>query len=324
MSFAVAIGIDLGGTNLKVAAVDSTGRVLSSAQTATNPARGPEIVLAEMVDLSDRLLTQLNRTRAALIGVGVGAPGPLNQTAGTVVRAANLVGWNDVPIRDFLHKSLHVLVHLENDANAAAYGEFWVGDPKNRTDLVLLTLGTGVGAGIILGGQVLRGHFENAGELGHMIVNPEGPLCACGQRGCLEQYASGTSVTQRAQSELRGGEPSTLRQILHTQGTLNASDVSRCAQQSDPLSMRIWLETCMYLALACINIQHAFNPARIILGGGLSQAGEFLLHSVQNEFKNRFWKLGHDVPAIGLARLGYDAGAIGAAGLAWKNCTAGT
>ena len=305
------------------------------------------------------MLGTLSLTRSDLVGVGVGCPGPLRIRDGCIIRTANLPGWNDVPLRDRLHAQFDLPVTLDNDGNAAAYGEFWVGAGRGSEDLVMLTLGTGVGAGVVLGGRLLHGHFDNAAELGHMIVVPDGLPCRCGQRGCLEQYSSAGAVAQRVITAIQAGEPCELADRVQAgnepndaarvptdnphpdrnphrdrkgasdqdpareepdrhelaPGRVDAALVAECAQRGDSLCLRIWDEACLYLAVACINIQHAFNPACIVLGGGMSQAGAFLMDRVTDHFTRLQWSLHTDYPRIVPAQLGSDAGVIGAAGL---------
>ena len=198
MKSRVAVGIDLGGTTLSVVVIERDGSVCAKRGTRADVARGPDAVIRDMVTLVDAVLLDASLERYAVIGVGVGAPGPLSHRSGRIIRSANLAGWVDVPIRDRLSDMLELPVTFDNDASAAAFGEFRFGAGEGAGDLVMLTLGTGVGAGVILDGRVLRGHFENAAELGHMIVVCDGLRCACGQRGCLEAYASATSVAASA------------------------------------------------------------------------------------------------------------------------------
>jgi glucokinase len=186
---------------------------------------------------------------------------------------------------------------------------------RDGADVVMLTLGTGVGSGVVINGELLRGHYENAAELGHMVVALDGLPCPCGQKGCLEQYASAGAVVRRVSAALAAGEESDIRGHI---APIDAKLVEYHARRGDALCSRIWNEACVFLALACINIQHAFNPARIVLGGGMALAGEFLLNRVRAEVRRRAWNLIDDVPQIVLADLGADAGVIGAAGLAWK------
>ncbi|MGD2110729.1 MAG: ROK family glucokinase [Phycisphaerae bacterium] len=316
MNGELAIGIDLGATNLKGAMVDRQGRVIAK-HARPLPTTGPEDVVNEIVVVIDHFLATASAQAGALTGVGIGAPGPMEYAEGTITRAANLPGWEDVPLRDMLEERLDASIAFDNDGNAAAYGEYWVGAGSDDKDLVMLTLGTGVGAGVILGGRVLHGHFENAAELGHMIVVANGLACPCGQRGCLEQYASASAVARRVVTAVRNGESSALSEAIRNGGGVDAKRVAGAARAGDALCTRVWNEACLYLAIACVNIQHAYNPARIVLGGGMADAGEFLIKNVTRHVTQQRWSLHDDHPEIRLAELGYDAGVIGAAGLVW-------
>jgi len=315
MTATVAIGVDLGGTNLKAAVVDQEARILAKGTMPTAPERGPDAVIADIVELTDDLIADRHLARARVAGVGVGTPGPLSYRQGRIIKAANLPGWHDVDLRDRLAERLHLPVVVDNDANAAAFGEHWAGAGRDGADLVLLTLGTGVGSGVVTEGRVLRGHFENAGELGHMIVAVDGLPCPCGQRGCLEQYASAGAVARRVAAAVAGGETSSAAEAVEEGNPLDARLVAAHARQGDILCNRIWDEACLYLAVACINIQHAFNPARVVLGGGMSEAGAFLSDRVNDHLRRQRWSLHDDVPAVVLSRLGPEAGVIGAAAL---------
>jgi glucokinase len=199
-------------------------------------------------------------------------------------------------------------VVLENDANAAVLGECWLGAGRECEDVVMLTLGTGIGGGIVLGGRLWRGRYDNAGELGHMIIVAEGEPCACGQRGCLEAYASAKSTAARAERRLRAGERSTL-----TASAITAVDVVEHARAGDGLARQVWDETCRGLAVACVNLQHALNPQRIILAGGMSAAGRELIDPVRRHFERLTWPDIGDRPEIVPSELGNDAGVLGAA-----------
>jgi len=209
-------------------------------------------------------------------------------------------------------------VVVENDGNAAAYGEYWAGAGRDRADLVMFTLGTGVGGGVVLDGRVLHGHFENAAELGHTIVCPDGIQCGCGQRGCLEQYASAAAVARRVKKALAEGTGSTIVAASEPSAEITSRHVAQAAQEGDELCATIWDEACKFLAIACINVQHTYNPAYVVLGGGLADAREQLLIPVQRHLAAQRWSLLEDLPEVRLAVLGYDAGIIGAAGLAWQ------
>lgn len=320
MNSPLAIGIDLGGTNIKAAVVGRDGNILERIEQPTGAVRGPEPVIEDLADIVRRLrkkspIPSKGEGRGVasdlndLVGIGLATPGPLDLHAGRIIHAANLPGWRDVRIRDALREKTGLPVILENDGNAAAYGEYRLGAGLGRDDIVLLTLGTGVGSGVILNGQILHGHFDNAAELGHMIVAADGLPCPCGQRGCLEQYASAGAIVRRVLS----ADPSRDREGADE---LRAEDVIEGAASGDQLCERVWDETCQFLAIACVNIQHAYNPLKILLGGGLSNAGAQLLDRVKAHFRKRTWSLHSDAPEIVLAQLGADAGVIGAATLA--------
>ncbi|MFQ5412927.1 MAG: ROK family protein [Phycisphaerae bacterium] len=313
----VAIGIDLGGTNVKVAAVNPQGGVVARRDAPLNAPRSPGAVVAQFADLARQLLADAGVTRGNVVGIGLGCPGPLNLRTATVIRSANLPGWSNVPIRDMTADATACAVTLDNDANLAALGEHWAGAGCGG-DTVMLTLGTGVGGGIVLDGRVFHGHFDNAGELGHTIVEPGGRPCACGQHGCLEQYASATAITDRVAAAIQDGASSELAETVRRSGTVDARRVADAVRNEDPLCVRIWDDACRYLAIACVGLQHAFNPPRIVLGGGVSLAGDILFARVRRHLADLTWRLHDDTPDICPAKLGYDAGVIGAARCAWQ------
>lgn len=327
MTRRLAIGIDLGGTNIKAALVDRLGRILERAEQSTRAERGPKAVIADLVEIARRWAAPEGvRGARRIAGIGLATPGPLDLVRGRIVHAANLPGWKNVRIRDGLARATALSVILENDANAAAYGEFTAGAGRGCDHVVMLTLGTGVGGGVIIDGRILHGHFDNAAEFGHMIVAVDGLPCPCGQRGCLERYASADAIVRRAaqsrdrRRDRRGSVVPEAPRARGAQGggadPLRADEIARSAAAGDRSCRRIWDEACLYLAVACVNIQHAFNPQRIILGGGLAGAGSFLLNSVRARFREQTWRLHKDSPQIVLAELGNDAGTIGAAALA--------
>jgi len=316
-----AIGIDLGGTNIKGGIVDRDGRILHREEMQTGAERGPDPVIDDLAELVRRLGSAApspfkgegrgeGQSGAGVVGVGLATPGPLDLRNGRIIHAANLPGWKDVPIRDALAKKTGLRVTLENDANAAAFGELSSGAGRGCQHMALLTLGTGVGAGVIVDGRLLHGHFDNAAELGHMILVVNGSPCPCGQRGCLERYASADAVVRRVRDE---GPREPQVEIV------SAADVARRAAEGDATCRRVWDEACLYLAVACVNIQHAYNSQRIILGGGLSLAGDFLLEPVRRHLHEQTWRLHDDVPEVLLAGLGSDAGLVGAGTLALAN-----
>jgi glucokinase len=271
------------------------------------------------------LLDECKSDLASVVGVGLATPGPLSLREGRIIHAANLPGWRDVPIREALANPLGLPVVLENDGNAAAFGEHVAGAGLGCQHLVVLTLGTGVGAGVIVDGRILHGHFDNAAELGHMIVVVDGLPCPCGQRGCLERYSSADAIVRRSlgtaavRERGRNVSPPLVGGAQAGAIPQTAAEVADGAEKGDTLCAQVWDDACKYLAVACVNIQHAFNPQRILLAGGLSLAGDMLLDPVQRHLHAQAWKLHTDLPEIALAKLGSDAGVIGAAALAFRS-----
>jgi glucokinase len=311
----LAIGIDLGGTNIKGGVLDRAGRLLRRDSIETEGERGREHVIGRVVGLIESLAAASGTPRTDFAGVGLGAPGPMSHKAGVIHAAPNLPGWSSVPIRDILAQRTGLKVTLENDANAAAFGEFTAGAGRGVGRMFMMTLGTGVGGGLVIDGRLERGHFDNAGEIGHMILFPNGRPCPCGQRGCFERYASANAVSERFVEALRAGEPSSL---TLTAPPPQAPEVLAAAEAGDGLAARVWRETVEALALGCVNVQHLLNPELIVLAGGLIAAGDALLRPLREAFSRATWRIAPDQPRIEPATLGGDAGVIGAAALAFE------
>jgi len=312
------VGIDLGGTNIKGGVVDEDRCVLSHLSIPTEAEHGPDPVIELMAELVDRVIDQAGLSKTDIEAVGIGSPGSMSHTRGIIIKPPNLPGWENVPLRDRIKDKTGLPTTLENDANAAAWGEFWAGAGRGTRHMVMFTLGTGVGGGIITDGRLLRGHFDNGAELGHTIIQPGGRPCGCGQKGCLEAYASASYTARRATEAVQAGESSSLADVLAQQDELTSEDVVNAAVQGDALATRIFDETCHYLAVACVNMQHATNPERIVLAGGMIAAGEdALLKPIREKAAEMTWQAADDLPEIMFASLGNDAGFIGAAGAAW-------
>lgn len=315
----VAVGIDIGGTDIKGGLVGINQEILERRVIPTEASGGPNHVIGRVIDLSNDFKQAAARRGARLEGIGVGAPGSIRAARGTVLSPPNLPGWTEVAIVEPVSKAVGVAVTLENDANAAVVGEFWCGAGRGTRDMAMLTLGTGIGGGVVLNGSLWRGRHENAGELGHKIVIPEGRACKCGQRGCLEAYASASTTAQRAAELLAAGRSSSLGEVVSRGGTLTSKHICAAAREGDALAREVWEETCRLLAVACVNLQHTLNLERIILAGGMSAAGDELLRPVREHFGRQMWADLGDRPEIVLAELGNDAGFVGSAYLAFKH-----
>jgi glucokinase len=311
------IGIDLGGTFIKFGLLDEDGKTGGALQRST-PGGGAEGVIAQMADGAKRLVESAGLRLGDIVAIGVGAPGPADLSAGIILAMPNIPGMENVPLSRRLTEALHLPVYLENDANAAAYGEYCYGVGKGGRNMVLLTLGTGVGSGVIVEGRVLRGSHDLGGEIGHMVVQVDGEPCACGQRGCLERYSSATSMARRAQQMIEGGRASELAAVLRRKGALDAADINTARKAGDALAAEVWNEGAFYLAVACVNVCRVLDPERIVLAGGLTAAGDDLLAPVTEHFRRLHWSLAPPRTQIVLSTLGAEAGVIGAAALAWQ------
>lgn len=308
------LGLDLGGTTVKAGIVDPHGKLLSKVTESTGPEKASAVVAA-MVRAGQRAASEAGVPIKQVAAVGVLSPGQVVIEKGIVIRAANFPAWRNVKLRALVTKALGVPGVMENDAKAAAYGEYWAGVGRNRKiqNLAIITLGTGIGGGVIHRGTIYHGSHGFATELGHMIVVPGGEKCGCGQRGCFEMYASARNVGVRATKALNAGRKSSLARET---GVLTSINIEQHAKAGDPLAKEIWDQTCHTIALAAINAIHFFDPDTLVLGGGMSKSGSFLITPVMKHFHKLWWKMTPPTCKIEIAKLGSDAGMIGAAGVA--------
>jgi glucokinase len=329
-----AIGVDLGGTSLRIAAVEDTGRLLQSLSTATELAHGRDYVLAEMAIAIRELARQFGPTHK-LQGIGVGIPGIIDLSSGTLHSAANLPGWSNYPVRRELENRLGVPVLLENDANCAALGEKWIGAGRDVEDLCMITLGTGVGGGFVIGGKPWHGLIGMAGEVGHMTVFPDGRLCACGNYGCLEQYSSATAIRRMAAESVAGGEAPGLARCMESDPSFSARSVFQCAMKGDETALKIFATAGHALGIALANLINALNFPLYVIGGGMSKAWQVFSPALLAELRARSIVFRAGDSGLGQknnttvlpAQLGGDAGLVGAARLpmigksSWNFCS---
>lgn len=310
----LVLGVDMGGTDVKFGLVDSNGKVVRKAKHPTQPELGPERVM-ELIAKHARELAGGDQVAA----FGMGVPGPMNSREGILYEPPNLAGWVNVPVGDILKRHLNMPVFVNNDANAAAFGEFWVGAGLEANTMILFTLGTGVGGGIILDGELYTGPDDTAGELGHMIIDVNGPKCGCGNNGCLEAMASATAV-RRMVLEARAAERETLIDVPDGQEEeFGAKIVYDAAVKGDQLAMEIWTGVGRALGIAAATCINMLNPDMIVYGGAVAGAGEYIMKPLrETAIANSFKKPGERAK-ICTATLGPDAGIIGAAGLAMKH-----
>jgi glucokinase len=317
-------GIDLGGTNIKVGVVDDLGQPLSWLSIPTEIEKGPEDASQRMGNAVHRAIREAGLELNAIVRVGLGSPGGMDIPAGMLTTTINLTGWDNFPIRDRVGHHCGLPITFENDANAAAYGEYWVGSGRDFPSMVLLTLGTGIGCGIIIGDLVVQGAHSHGGEAGHVIIDPrdDARMCGCGARGHLEAYASALAVIKRTQDALDAGHSTSLSKQLAGGAELTPKLIAEEAERGDALSQKIIFDTAHYLGIGVVDVMHVVDPAVVLLGGAMTFGGaeSELGRQFLNQVKDVVKRLARPVPArdtvIDFATLGGDAGFIGAAGVA--------
>ncbi|GAA3195093.1 ROK family glucokinase [Lentilactobacillus kefiri] len=311
------IGIDLGGTTTKFAFIDTKGNITAKWRIKTDISEHGSNIVPNMVkSISDQMRKE-DFTAADFYGIGMGTPGAVNREKGTVVGAYNL-GWDIVqPVGATISANLNLPIMIDNDANSAALGEYWKGAGDKAKDVVFITLGTGVGGGVIANGKLVHGINNGAGEVGHITVVPNGYQCTCGKRGCLEQYASATGVVHIAKDMAKTFTGhSRIKELIDGDEGLSSKMVFFLADNGDILANQIVNRVCSYLGLALSHIGNTMNPENIIIGGGVSNAGNTLLQTTTRYFQENAFPSVRDSTRLKLAQLGNDAGVIGAASLA--------
>lgn len=316
------VGVDIGGTHVSAGIVNARGKLLATARAGLSAEEGPRRAADKIADLVLSLIRRSDIGRARLAAVGVGSPGPLDRKSGTILETPNLK-WYNFPLVELLKARLDMPVFLDNDAISATYGEWWAGAGRGARNLVGLTLGTGVGGGIIVHGRLYHGTSDLAGHFGHMIIEQNGRICSCGNRGCLEAYASATAIVKRALED-----PERLRSSLiwkearGDSSMISALSLYRCARRGDRLARDLFQEAGRYLGVGIVNIIHTLNPDKIIIGGAVANAGELIFRPMRREVARRAFKSALPFSRITRARLGELAGVIGAAGIALEEIKA--
>jgi glucokinase len=317
-------GIDLGGTNIKSALVDDAGRMLAFRTEPTRAERGPEDTAARMGRMVHALAAEVGIATTDIARVGLGTPGPQDLHDGLILRAGNLPGWDNFPVRDRVATHCGREVTFANDANAAAYGEFWVGSGQEYSSLVLLTLGTGVGGGIIIGDTNVEGAHSHGSECGHIIIDtsPDARSCPFGHSGDLEAYASATALKARAREALAAGASGSLAAAAAAGAEVTPILIAREMEAGDALARDLILETARWLGIGIVTLMHTIDPAAVILGGAMtfggdaSPVGRAFIDRVRAEIRARAFPVLAEKTVIRFASLGNAAGSIGAAGLA--------
>ena len=281
-----AIGVDLGGTNLRIAAVDEQGTLVEKVTLGTKVSLGRDHVIDDMCGAIDQVIAKY-RNSGALLGIGIGVPGIIDMQSGLLRESPNLPGWANYPVRAEIEQRLKTVVILENDANVAALGEKWLGAGRDFDHMAMLTLGTGVGGGLVQNGSIWHGMNGMAGEFGHATVEPEGHPCNCGNRGCLEQYASATAIVRMAKEEIARNSASALARAAHSDAEFSAKSLYNLAIQGDEDARRIYRRVGRSLGILLAALVNALNLPIYVIGGGVSSAWEAFSPSIFEELRQR-------------------------------------
>ncbi|TMN20967.1 ROK family glucokinase [Lentibacillus cibarius] len=304
------IAVDIGGTSIKLGMVDQNGNILNKWSILTNDESNA--ILSDVWESIYKKIVELNISKKNILGIGVGVPGFIDSESGYVYQTVN-INWRNVPLVKQLEELSGLPVFAENDANLAVLGENWKGAGNQAKNLIAVTLGTGVGGGVISNGSILSGTNGTAGEIGHMTVEPEGHPCNCGRRGCLETIASATGIVRQAMEKMDSNDETPLTLHYRKYQQVTAKDIFELSEEGDELCSEIIRHTASVLGLCLANTALVVNPAKILIGGGVAQAGETFIRQINVSFQQ--YALGRISNAceIKQAQLGNDAGIIGAA-----------
>lgn len=311
-------GIDIGATSLDIALADVTGLILQQCSEPTDVKLSPETVLGRCSELLLSLLQNHKATPDQILGIGVGVPGPVDFARGVLVAPPLMPEWENFLIRDFLKKTFpSSFVVVDNDVNIMALGEQRAGEGTNVDHFIFVKIGTGIGAGIISNGKLHRGSDGSAGDIGHICVDKNGPLCSCGNKGCLEAMTAGPSITSRAMEAIRNGSSPTLRQIAESRGaTIRPEDVNAACREGDQAALDIIRDSGQMIGDVLASLVNFFNPSHIFIGGGIANFGNHLLVAIRRAVLHRSLPLATTHLSIKFSRMGSNVGIIGAISLA--------
>ncbi|UOQ47454.1 ROK family glucokinase [Gracilibacillus caseinilyticus] len=312
------IGIDIGGTTVKHAIITSNGEMVSSWEIPTNLQNAGISIPTEIWASIDLKLKELDITKQQILGIGVGAPGFIEPETGIVAIAVN-IGWKDFRLKDLLEDLSGLPVLVDNDANIAALGENWQGSGDQVDNMLAVTLGTGVGGGIIANGHILSGANGTGAEIGHMIVEPDGAPCNCGRNGCLETVTSATGIVRQAEELMDEGKAVKLQQRKARLSSITTKEIFECASEGDPDCQALLQYVFDVLGFSLANVAATVNPAKILIGGGVSKAGDALLKPVKAAFEKYALARANEACTFGIAELGNNAGVYGGAYLVLQN-----
>lgn len=306
------IGIDVGGTNVKIALVDEKGKIKYSNSVPTRAEMGYEYTVNNIKQAIYDLLKETKFEPKNIEGIGFGFPGQVDYKSGIVRLAPNIPGWVDVPIAKLIEDEFHIPTRVDNDVRCAALGELNFGAGKGCENLICITVGTGIGSGLIVNGKLVRGASNAAGEIGHIKLQMnDGPICGCGDTGCLEAFASGPSIVAMAEDYIRGGKSTKFREMANS-NPITPYIVCEAAKAGDPVAKRIFTIMGEYIGIGMASVVNLLNPEKIIVGGGVADAGEILMTPLKETLKKRAMKIAGEAVEVVPAQLGNTAGVIGA------------
>ncbi len=310
------LGIDVGATSVKIGLVNNSGTILSRAMFYTKAFALKDTFIKELIRQMRSILNAAGITENELAGIGIGLPGRVDYKKGIVHDLTNIKGWNEVPLKNILHKFFKTSIYLDNDANAFASGQLIWGKARSARNAICVTLGSGVGGGLIIEGKVFRGSNFSAGEIGHVCIDINGPACGCGANGCLEAFVGNRYITRRAIEKIKKGQKTLLTKLV--KGNLRKitpETITRAARQKDIFSIKLWEEIGTCLGIGLSGIVNIINPDRVIIGGGLSKAEAFIFKPLNRELKKRAMRQHLKVLKVQKSDFNDDAGIIGAASL---------
>lgn len=314
------VGVDLGGTATKFAILSPDGGLIHKWEIETDNRDHGKNIVPNIGKSIKEAFQSFNVKKEEVVGIGIGVPGPVDYASGAVFHTPNLAWKDHYPLKQAIEEQTGLPSAVENDANCAALGEMWQGAGKDCKDLICITLGTGIGGGVIVGGKIVRGKGGAAGEIGHYTVDPEGSRCNCGKKGCLETIASATGIVRLALEKIENGiYDGLLKEKIAREGAISAKDVFEQAKNGDSLCMEVVDFAAFHLGLALANAANILNPEKIVIGGGVAKAGPFLLDKVNDAFSKFAFSKVRETTILSLAQLGHNAGVYGAASLAAKS-----
>lgn len=306
------IGVDVGGTNVKIALVDKKGEIKCPKTVPTRAEMGYEYTIGNIQQSIKDLITEAGIEKSSLEGIGFGFPGQIDCDKGIVRLAPNIPGWVNVPISEIMQKEFNVPVKVDNDVRCAALAELNFGAGIGCKNLICITVGTGIGSGIIINGKIVRGASNAAGEIGHIKLKMhDGLLCGCGDRGCLEAYASGPSIVAMAKEYVLGGKSAKFREIAGSVDAITPAIVAQAANEGDSVAKKIFEITGEYIGIGLTSVVNLLNPEKIVIGGGVADAGDILLEPLRKTLKSRTMPIQGAAVEVVPAQLGNTAGIIG-------------